>query len=141
MQHLVAFLLSGIVSQLFKHIIQAPRPKAAMEPGIYHDFIEGVTHSGLNSFPSGHTTTVFAMAAILAFHAKHQSFTVFYLLMAIAVGYSRIYLGQHFAEDVVAGAIIGVATGLLVYRGFNSISIQFGMQGRPLQIRVSGNRN
>lgn len=114
-QLLVSFLASGLLAQACKHIFQAPRPKACIDLTVYNNFIEGVTHSGWNSFPSGHTTTVFAIATILALHCKKKSILIGYLLIAILVGYSRIYLGHHFPEDVLAGASLGLITSYITF--------------------------
>ncbi|MBS1563115.1 MAG: phosphatase PAP2 family protein, partial [Bacteroidetes bacterium] len=72
-----------------------------------------------NSFPSGHTTSAFALATILALHATKKGWGVFFLLLAVGVAYSRIYLGQHFLPDVTMGAILGTVSGLLVYAFVN----------------------
>jgi membrane-associated phospholipid phosphatase len=105
---LVVFITSGIAAQVIKNITHAPRPRAFFKPGAYANFIEGVTQSGWASFPSGHTTTAFALATILALHARNKAWSLVYLLLATGEAYSRVYLGQHFLEDVVAGSLIGV---------------------------------
>jgi len=56
-----------------------------------------------------------SLATILALIEKNKKTNVAYLLGAIAVGYSRIYLGQHFLNDVLMGASIGMITAVLVY--------------------------
>lgn len=114
-QLLLAYLISGLVAQLIKHFTLAPRPMTILNNVTYHCFIDGITHSGWNSFPSGHTTSIFAMVTILILFLKSSTASFLLLLVAILVGYSRIYLGQHFLEDVIAGSLIGVITGYFTY--------------------------
>jgi membrane-associated phospholipid phosphatase len=66
------------------------------------------------SFPSGHTSQVFFMATLITQHF-HASLLAAILLYAIAllVGVTRMYVGAHFPRDVLAGAILGSAWGLL----------------------------
>ncbi|AXY77288.1 PAP2 family protein [Paraflavitalea soli] len=105
---LVAFLISGMAAQIIKEFMHMPRPKVFLHAGQYNQFIEGVTRGGWSSFPSGHTVTAFAVATILALHTRNKWASLLYLILAVGVGYSRIYLGQHFLEDVLAGSIVGV---------------------------------
>ena len=65
-----------------------------------------------DSFPSGHTATSFACATVLAVLVPRAA-PAFYVL-ALAIGYSRIYIGVHWPLDVVGGAVVGVATALLL---------------------------
>jgi len=65
-----------------------------------------------SSFPSGHTSTSFACATVLSFFVPRAA-PAFYLL-ALAIGFSRIYVGVHWPLDVLGGAILGVAVGLAV---------------------------
>jgi undecaprenyl-diphosphatase len=65
-----------------------------------------------DSFPSGHTATSFACATVLAALVPRAA-PAFYVL-ALAIGYSRVYVGVHWPLDVVGGAVLGVATALLL---------------------------
>lgn len=118
-------LLSGAITQVLKHIVDAPRPLtwfAANHPEVRLPLVEGVEMSRYFSFPSGHTTTFFAFFfALSIIVCQHDSSpvrrsvcgAVFFLLSALG-GYSRIYLSQHFAADVLGGMAIGLLiTGLL----------------------------
>ncbi|GAP13604.1 membrane-associated phospholipid phosphatase [Longilinea arvoryzae] len=66
------------------------------------------------SFPSGHTSQAFFMATLIAQHF-HMSVWVVLLLYTTAflVGITRMYVGAHYPRDVLAGAILGSAWGLL----------------------------
>jgi len=114
-QVMVAFLLSALVAQILKNLFSMPRPKQFFAPGQYHYFIDGVTGLGFASFPSGHTTSIFALATLLAIFTKNPKAKIAFLLSGIAVGYSRIYLGQHFLGDVLTGSCIGTLTAVLVH--------------------------
>jgi membrane-associated phospholipid phosphatase len=61
-----------------------------------------------DSFPSGHTVTAFSTAVVLTYLAKNKNWGVLFLVVAIMVGYSRMYLSEHFFEDVTAGSVLGV---------------------------------
>jgi undecaprenyl-diphosphatase len=69
-----------------------------------------VPHSG--SFPSGHTTSSFACATVLGVFVPRAA-PAFYLL-ALAIGFSRIYVGVHWPFDVLGGIALGVAIGAAV---------------------------
>lgn len=72
--------------------------------------------TGDTSFPSGHTMGAFTIFTLLALQAKQKKlFGVLFLILASGVGLSRIYLGQHFLKDVMAGSILGVVIALIVY--------------------------
>lgn len=111
----ITFLLSGLIAQILKNSFPMPRPKTLLGDEHYAYFINGYTHVGHASFPSGHTASAFGLATILTLFAKNKKWSIVYLLLAVLVGYSRIYLGQHFLQDVLAGAIAGVASALTVY--------------------------
>jgi len=64
------------------------------------------------SFPSGHTAIAFACATVLSALAPRAAPAFFAL--ALAIGYSRLYVGVHWPLDVLGGAVLGVVTGLLL---------------------------
>jgi membrane-associated phospholipid phosphatase len=114
-QVLAAFLLSAGVAQIFKNTFSMPRPRQFFAPGAYPYFIDGVTHLGFASFPSGHTTSIFALATLLALFTRDQRAKLAFLLGGVLVGYSRIYLGQHFLGDVLMGSGIGIVVAVGVH--------------------------
>ena len=73
-----------------------------------------VTRPHSHSFPSGHATTSFACATVLAL--TFPRFWLPLLVLAAAVAWSRVYVGVHFPLDVLAGAVLGAAIGLVVAR-------------------------
>lgn len=111
-QVLSAFLLSALLAQILKNVFSMPRPREFFLPGEYLYFIPGVTLNGHASFPSGHSTSIFALATMLAIFEPNKRLNIFYVLVAVAVGYSRIYLGQHFLTDVLMGSFLGVMTAI-----------------------------
>ena len=118
-----AMILSSLTTQLFKHIVQAPRPLTWFEqhmPDIQLPLAEGVKMNYWLSFPSGHTTSFFALALVACIILTRTPRTtrnprmtslliqITLFLLAALGGYSRIYLSQHFALDVFAGVVVGV---------------------------------
>ncbi len=112
---LYSFLISGLLAQLIKNLISSPRPKLFFEAGQYLHFIDGVTHASNTSFPSGHTATAFALATVLAMMVKNKKWQLPLLFTAILIGYSRIYLAQHFLIDIIIGAFIGTSSAVLSF--------------------------
>ncbi len=68
--------------------------------------------SSTHSFPSGHTATSFACATVLSVFAPRLRVPLF--LLATLIGLSRIYNGMHYPTDVLAGAVLGLLTALLL---------------------------
>jgi membrane-associated phospholipid phosphatase len=71
-----------------------------------------------NSFPSGHTTTVFCFFALIALLFPSRFTGAICFLLALLAAYSRIYLAQHLFIDTYAGAILGSLTTILFYAYF-----------------------
>jgi len=112
---LSSYFLSGIIAQVLKYFITEARPAYYLEKTNYPYFIEGVTLHNYHSFPSGHTASAFALAAVLSFFIKNKNYSLLFLFMAFLVGYSRIYLGQHFMQDVFAGSVVGVFSAVICW--------------------------
>lgn len=66
------------------------------------------------SFPSGHTTSAFTMAMI--FSLNYPAIWPIFILMALLVAISRIYLAVHYPTDVLAGIVLAVLGSLVVHR-------------------------
>jgi membrane-associated phospholipid phosphatase len=113
----ISNIISALITQTLKQTVfaHAVRPKKFFE-GI-HDlyFVPGVENYLYNSFPSGHSTCAFSLYFALALLVKNKILKLLFFIVALLIGYSRIYLSQHFFEDVYAGSIIGVTTTIIVY--------------------------
>ncbi|MBS1917672.1 MAG: phosphatase PAP2 family protein [Bacteroidetes bacterium] len=134
------FLLSGLIAQIVKNIFPMPRPKTLLGDSGYSHFIDGVTHVGNASFPSGHSATAFGVALILSLFEKNKKRSMLYFFAAVLVGYSRVYLGQHFVQDVFFGSIIGVVSALIVYITIDNKPIWLRkMKAREMQYQSTNN--
>jgi membrane-associated phospholipid phosphatase len=114
MQTGISFLVSGLVVQLFKHLMHSPRPRVYFGPNEIR-YIHGVTGTGYSSFPSGHTATIFALTTLLSFYFPGRRNGILFFLIAALTGFSRIYLSQHFPIDILGGLLTGVLTSIAVY--------------------------
>ena len=135
-----AMILSALTTQLFKNIINAPRPIKWFElniPDVQLPLTPGVEVHSWYSFPSGHTTSFFALAFVLCVICTRsprnlrspmspKTCKAFSCLMQVGLfflaalgGYSRIYLSQHFARDVFAGILVGTLITALCYAIFS----------------------
>lgn len=138
---LYAFLISGIAVQIIKNLVSSPRPKLFFEAGQYLHFFDGVSLANNSSFPSGHTATAFAVATVLVLVLKNKTWQPHILLSAVLVGYSRIYLAQHFLLDVIIGAVIGSVSGIAAFylaKNIKGIKISIKKMHR---LPSSGNSN
>ncbi len=68
-----------------------------------------------NSFPSGHATQAFAILMSLAFCLNNQKLKLSLFLLATLTAFSRVYLSQHWLQDVTAGSLVGIAFSVLFY--------------------------
>jgi undecaprenyl-diphosphatase len=107
---LAAFALDLPAYTLAKRWIKRTRPCGRL-PGVHGR----VRPQDTFSFPSGHTAAAFLVATLLG-HACPVLFPAAGM-WALAVGFSRIYLGIHYPTDVMAGIVLGVSSagfGILV---------------------------
>lgn len=105
-QTLIAHGIAALLANVLKHLIGRPRPKFVHSG----DWQAGVSWvSGLDSFPSGHSTASFAIATVLA--KRFPAASPLCLAIALFVGISRVLRGSHFLTDVIGGAIIGILSG------------------------------
>ena len=70
-----------------------------------------------NSFPSGHTSSTFSVVTILVHEFWQNRLLVSILIIfSILLAFSRVYCGVHYPLDVVVGALVGIASGILVLK-------------------------
>jgi len=112
-----SYLISGIVVKALKNFFPVPRPAMYFQLNniSYTNFLDGVTLHNYYSFPSGHTASAFALVASVAMVSTNKKWGGLLAISAAIIGYSRIYLGQHFPEDVVAGMAIGAISSVICF--------------------------
>ncbi len=124
---LASYAISGILAQLIKNFgfPKEPRP-AEYFAGMMNSLhtVSGVELGHWNSFPSGHTTSAFALFALIAVWVKTPWLKFLCLVVAILVGFSRMYLLQHFLVDVYVGSILGTLTAWGLILKFDSKKVE-----------------
>lgn len=100
---LISFGLSGALVSTLKLSFPRERPDG-----------------GDHSLPSGHTSSAFSMATIIS--CEYPQYRAQAFTLAGAVGISRIALNRHWTSDVIAGACVGIASGLLVEKIYTWVS-------------------
>lgn len=126
---LLVSILVPISSYISKAYFKHPRPIYYFQnKPIFEDLqkVDGVVlHAGFSSFPSGHTMSAFAVFSLLAFFASHsKKQVILFFLLAILVAASRVYLIQHFVEDVWMGSLLGTMLAYLIFQLF-SLSLKW----------------
>jgi membrane-associated phospholipid phosphatase len=114
--------LTCIVTQIFKFAFAHPRPAVFFEQmgaELPETVVDVTLRRGMNSFPSGHTSAAFALFVCLALMTPRK-WTPVWMILAWATAYSRIYLSQHFLEDILFGSVIGILCSCTVYIFQNS---------------------
>lgn len=120
---ILSFSVSGILVQFFKRVVfpEALRPAAFLEHMEGLELVPGIGLYQTLSFPSGHTTTTFAVLLICGLITGNR--TAFFLSMMLAwcVAFSRVYLSQHFLGDILAGSCLGILSALFFYWYFQRL--------------------
>lgn len=119
---LLCFYVPALITQFLKHMVFTNhfRPSRLMNDFTQLHYVPGVEIHSLNSFPSGHTTSAFTVFLFLALLTSNKKWGIVFLLIAALVGISRIYLLQHFFQDVLFGSFIGVVCCTLIYTIFET---------------------
>ena len=94
-----AYMGAGVITYSMKRLVGRKRPLD--------------TTLGNPAMPSGHASITFSVATILGY--RYPKWRIPLYIGAGLVGFSRVYLGRHYTSDVVVGAAIGTATGILVW--------------------------
>ncbi|HJR75616.1 MAG TPA: phosphatase PAP2 family protein [Nitrospiraceae bacterium] len=107
-ESLLAHGCVGLLVNGLKHLIGRPRPRLT-HSGEWQWWPSW--ESGLDSFPSGHTSATFAVVTVLARHWPRAAWVGYGLATWVAM--SRVWRGSHFATDVVAGMVAGSVVGTI----------------------------
>ena len=127
-KYLVAVIAGAILSTLFAQFLKQVvypddlRPIHYLAENFPVHLVDGIETKRKHSFPSGHSTIAFTLALIIAHMANKKFWSVILPLLALLTGYSRVYLGQHFPSDVLAGMCTGILSAvlsLMIYRSFS----------------------
>ncbi len=124
-------LCSGILAQLIKHLFGRARPNMLdIDNSVHFNFF--TFDSNFHSFPSGHASTIFAVALVISLLVPKLK--IFIYLLAIIISLSRVVVEAHFLSDVVAGmfvALIGFKISrLILFKALNADK----KEGRPFVI-------
>ena len=113
---LLSYSVSGLITHLLKRVLIDPNPRPYWGLG-HENFhqVAGVEIKKVFSFPSGHTCTAFVMFLIFALISNNKKLGFLYLVLAMLVGISRMYLYQHFFIDTVFGSLIGVSVTTMLF--------------------------
>ena len=128
----VSQLVGFTVSSTAKLAFNEPRPLLYFQENfseISLPLVDGVRLYKAHSFPSGHTITAFALFFGLALIVKNKWLKVLFFVMASLVGYSRVYLSQHFAIDILAGSAIGILSAWICYPLLGKMEKKWGNRG------------
>ena len=111
----ITLAFSVITSFLLKIIIQRPRP---YQLGIVSTLLEEASHTVWNfSFPSFQAMLAFCAIPILS--KEFPKFKHIWVIFAVLIAISRVYLGVHFLSDVLVGGLIGYLLGVLIISSEN----------------------
>jgi membrane-associated phospholipid phosphatase len=111
-----AVLIGGIIGTLLVHGLKEafglPRPGLVLPAGSFHIIGPRLT---VVSFPSGHSATITAFAAIIYLYARSGWARAGLVLLVLLVGLSRVAVGAHWPMDVLAGWLVGLVIALVSY--------------------------
>ncbi|MEM3839410.1 MAG: phosphatase PAP2 family protein [Candidatus Micrarchaeaceae archaeon] len=105
----VAAVVMYLVADIIKMIVREPRPCELPS----FSWINTYGCEGGFSFPSDHAATLTGLAF---FVNKYKYVRIAYAAWLIGVLFGRVYLGAHFLTDVIAGIVLSVVLGWILYR-------------------------
>ena len=115
---LTTVLTETAIVQVLKHTIDAPRPLGYFQDASLLHLVKWMPEHYNHSFPSGHAACAFALFCYLALIDNNKMRGMLFMAVALAAAYSRVYLAQHFFQDIYIGSIIGASTSFVVYSLF-----------------------
>lgn len=110
--------VSSMLIQFLKRIVFGPLPRPVSFFGDKVDLHQVGSHEllGYFSFPSGHAAISFAVFSMSCFLIADKRWQFFALILALGAALARVYLNQHFFQDIYFGSMVGVASSVLAFR-------------------------
>lgn len=117
----LAFTLffTGIFNNVLKVLFNHPRPFEKYPDRV--DNLRPSTSTG-NSFPSGHVQNFSSFLFAAGFYSKKKNILLGAAILSTLMAISRMYLGVHFLEDVLASLVLGVITAYIISIVFKKVT-------------------
>ncbi|MEX2597974.1 MAG: phosphatase PAP2 family protein [Salibacteraceae bacterium] len=114
---LIGLAGSSLITQVLKRQVfnHEHRPSKYFEEMAQLHLVDGVQLHSNFSFPSGHATAAFSIFFLLAIIAKKPALQSLFFILVVLVAFSRVYISQHFFEDIYMGSIIGTSVCFLAF--------------------------
>jgi len=112
-----ALMCNTVIIYILKKMVfsDVARPKVFFSQLTSWHTVDGIHLHSHMSFPSGHTAAAFTLFFGLAICLKNKKFGLPLFIVSFMVGYSRMYLSQHYLRDVIAGSVVGIIIAILAY--------------------------
>jgi len=110
-----AVLARFVVVELIRWIWEKPRP-------FIHNHVNLLVTHNAPAFPSGHAAFFFAISTIVYFYNKRAG--ILFFLAGFLICLARIFIGIHWPSDILAGAVVGILSGWLIYKICPILSIR-----------------
>lgn len=111
----LSIALSGVATNILKGIFGKARPRV-LESEEFFGFTWFALKSSYHSFPSGHTTTAFAI--FMSLTLMFPKYWWLFLSYAITMAFARVGYYAHYVSDTIGGAAIGIVVTLLIYNKY-----------------------
>ena len=106
----ISGIFSRFVVEITRFIWHRPRPFIGNQVNLL------INHSPSASFPSGHATFFFALSTLIYFYNKKIG--ILFLIASFFISISRVFCGIHWPTDILAGALVGILSALIIKKIF-----------------------
>jgi undecaprenyl-diphosphatase len=105
-----------IIVEIIRFIWDRPRPFISDSVNLL------IRHSPSASFPSGHATFFFALSTLIYLYNKKIG--ILFLIASFLISISRVFCGIHWPLDILAGALVGILSALIIKRIFEKLFLK-----------------
>jgi len=102
-----------IIVEIIRFIWHRPRPFISNSVNLL------INHSPSASFPSGHAAFFFALSTLIYFYNKKTG--ILFLIVSFLISISRVFCGIHWPFDILAGALVGILSALIIKKIFGKL--------------------